>query len=483
MSSAWRRLWATKSVEALQAEAEAPSGLRRSLTAGDLTLLGIGGVVGTGIFVLTGRAAAFNAGPAVTLSFLLGALAAALAGLCYAEMASMIPIAGSAYTYTYATLGRLMAFVIGWDLILEYGVAASTVSVGWSGYAVALAGSLTGFAFPAAWTQAPVAYDAAGTSLVLTGAYFNVPAALIIVLISAVLLVGISMSARVMSKIVYVKLGVIVLFVVAGAAYVTPAHWEPFIPPNTGAFGHFGWSGVFQGATMLFFAYCGFDAVSIAAQETINPQRSVPIGIVASLSVAALLYVAVSLVLTGIVPFRQLGVPDPMAVGIAATGHAWMEEMVDVGAVAGLTSVLLVQLYGQTRLFYTMAHDGFLPTAAARIHRRWGTPIVTTVVTGVCAALAGGVLSIEILGELTSIGTLFAYLLVSLGVMLLRVRRPDAPRGFRVPGGPYLVPMASAAIAGTLMCTATWHTLVRLVGWMVVGLVVYFCYGHRHAKA
>ena len=476
------QLWATKSLSSLQGDAGQPSALRRTLGAWDLTMLGLGGVVGTGVFVLTGRAAAANAGPAVTLSFAIGAVAAALAALCYAEMASMIPVSGSAYTYAYATMGELVAFVIGWDLVLEYGVAASTVCVGWSGYVGALVTHLTGYALPAAWSSAPIVWDTATASLQRTGAYLNAPAVAIILLVTATLARGTRVSMQVTARVVFIKIAVILLFIVSAAFFVRAENLHPFIPPNTGVFGQFGISGVFQGATMVFFSYCGFDAVSTAAQESRRPQRDIPIGILVSLVVATILYVAVSFVLTGIVPYQKLSVAQPIAVGIAATGLGWLETVIEVGAIAGLTSVLMVQIYGQTRIFFTMSQDGLLPAAVSRVSAKRGTPVLITWVTGAVVALGGGLLPIDILGELTSIGTLFAFVLVSIGVMLMRLRYPNAPRLFRVPFGPYVLPLSSVMVSTLLMYTATTHTIMRLFIWMALGLLVYGLYGYRHSK-
>jgi APA family basic amino acid/polyamine antiporter len=477
-----RRLFATKSVDALIEQASAEHGLKRALTATDLVMLGIGAIIGTGIFVLTGRAAAVNAGPAVALSFVISGIASTFAGLCYSEMASMIPIAGSAYTYSYATMGELVAWIIGWDLILEYLVAAAAVSVGWSGYVVAFARDTFGIALPFEWTSAPVLWNEAAGHFKWTGAYLNVPAVLVIAGVSAILVRGIKESARINTVIVFVKVAVVILFIVFAAPFVHPANWHPFIPPNRGSFGKFGVSGVFQGATMVFFAYIGFDAVSTAAQETRRPQRDLPIGILGSLAVCTLLYIAVSLILTGVVPYTQLGVSHPIALGVEATGQLWLATAVEIGAIAGLSSVMLVMLLGQPRIFYAMAKDGLLPDAAATIHPRFGTPYVTTIITGVVCAFAGGLLPIDILAELTSIGTLFAFVLVSVGVMILRVKRPDLPRAFRVPGGPFVVPILGAATSGILMYTATTATIVRLVLWMAIGLVIYFWYGRKHSR-
>jgi APA family basic amino acid/polyamine antiporter len=474
-------LFATKSVDELRADAEHAHGLKRSLGAMDLVLLGVGAIIGTGIFVLTGRAAAANAGPAVALSFVVAGLASAFAGLCYAEMASMIPIAGSAYTYAYATMGELVAWIIGWDLILEYLVAAAAVSVGWSGYVGAFVKHVFGYELPKMWTTAPVVWNEAAGELQSTGAVMNLPAFLITLAVTAVLVVGIKESARFNAVIVFVKVAVVLAFIAFASPYVNPENWQPFIPPNTGEFGKFGASGVLQGATMVFFAYIGFDAVSTAAQETKNPQRDLPIGILGSLVVCTLLYIAVSLILVGVVPYTELSVPHPISVGVAATGQQWLQLAVEIGAIAGLTSVMLVMLLGQPRIFFSMANDGLFPKVATKIHPRYGTPHITTILTGIVCACAGGLLPIDILAELTSIGTLFAFVLVSLGVMILRLKRPDIPRLFKVPGGPYLVPICGALSSGLLMYTATTHTILRLFAWLALGIVFYAFYGRKHS--
>ncbi len=475
-------LFATKSVDQLRSDAEHAHGLKRSLSALDLTMLGIGAIIGTGIFVLTGSAAAKNAGPAVALSFVAAGLASCFAGLCYAEMASMIPIAGSAYTYAYATMGELVAWIIGWDLILEYLVGAATVSVGWSGYVVAFVNHLFGVTLPAEWTSAPIKWVEATQSFVSTGAIINLPAMLVTLAVTAILVVGIKESARLNSIIVFLKVIVVLTFIAAAFKYVRRENWEPFIPDNQGTFGKFGMSGILQGATTVFFAYIGFDAVSTAAQEAKNPKRDLPIGILASLGICTVLYIAVSLILTGVVPYTQLNVAHPISVGIAATGIGWLTTFVEIGAIAGLSSVMLVMLLGQPRIFYSMASDGLFPQVAARIHPRFGTPHITTIATGLACAVAGGMLPIDILGELTSIGTLFAFVLVSIGVMILRLKRPDIPRAFKVPGGPYLVPILGALSSAGLMYTATTHTILRLFVWMALGIVIYVFYGRVHSK-
>jgi APA family basic amino acid/polyamine antiporter len=480
--SGYRGLFATKSIAELRAHAEEETGLKRSLTAVDLVTLGIGAIIGTGIFVLTGHAAARNAGPAVALSFVIAGVASTFAGLCYAEMASMIPVSGSAYTYAYATMGELVAWIIGWDLILEYLVSAAAVSVGWSGYVVAFFHDTFGVDLPRAWASAPVVWNEAQQHFETTGAVVNLPAVVVSLAVTALLVRGIQESARINTVIVVLKVVVVLLFIAFAARFVQKSNWEPFIPPNRGKFGDFGVSGVFQGATMVFFAYIGFDAVSTAAQETRNPQRDLPIGILASLAICTILYIAVSLILTGVVPYAQLNVAHPIALGVEATGQRWLATAVEIGAIAGLSSVMLVMLLGQPRIFFSMAHDGLFPQVAAKIHPRFGTPYVTTIVTGVACAVAGGVLPIDILAELTSIGTLFAFVLVSLGVMILRLKRPDIPRAFRAPGGPYVVPILGVVTSATLMYTATTATIVRLFVWMAIGLAIYFGYGRKHSK-
>ncbi len=485
-----RELFATKSIDRLIEDAEAGEGLRRSLTALDLVMLGIGAIIGTGIFVLTGTAAARNAGPGVALSFICAGTASAFAGLCYSEMASMIPVAGSAYTYAYATMGELVAWMIGWDLILEYLVSAAAVSVGWSGYVVAFAHDTFGVDLPAAWTSAPVVWKeghvVAGHEIAghfeTTGAFLNVPAALIVLAVTALLVRGVKESARFNTAIVFVKVAVVLLFIAFASSFVKTENWHPFVPPNTGEFGHYGSSGVLQGATKVFFAYIGFDAVSTAAQEARNPQKDLPTGILGSLAICTVLYIAVSLILTGVVSYTKLDVPHPIALGVEATGQRWLATAVEIGAIAGLSSVMLVMLLGQPRIFYAMAHDGLFPDVAARVHPRFGTPYITTIITGVACAVAGGVLPIDILAELTSIGTLFAFLLVSLGVMILRLRRPHQRRTFKVPGGPFLVPIPGVLTSALLMYTATTATIVRLFAWMAIGLVIYFAYGWKHSK-
>ncbi len=475
-------LFATKSLERLKEEAaDSEHGLRRTLGPLNLTTLGIGAIIGAGIFVLTGQAAAQYAGPAIVLSFVVSGLGCAFAGLCYAEFASMIPIAGSAYTYAYATLGEFLAWIIGWDLILEYLFGASTVAVGWSGYVVSFFKDF-GVNIPAYLSSAPVNF-APGTGWQMTGAFLNFPAMFIVALITTLLVIGIRESAGFNNIIVIVKVAVILLFVAFGIAYIHHGNWVPFIPPNKGSFGEFGWSGILRGAGVIFFAYIGFDAVSTTAQEAKNPQKDMPIGIMGSLGISTILYIIVALVLTGLVSYKELLVPDPIAVGIDAAGQGlfWLRPLVKIGAIAGLSSVVLVMLLGQPRVFYSMAKDGLLPQKFATVHRKFRTPYITTILTGSVAMVVAGLFPIGILGQLVSIGTLLAFVIVSLGVLVLRYKRPEAYRPFKTPWVP-VVPILGALLSAAQMAGLPLDTWYRLIVWMLIGFAIYFTYSRRHSK-
>jgi basic amino acid/polyamine antiporter, APA family len=468
-----------KSVTQLQADALTDFRLKRALGATNLTTLGIGAIIGTGIFVLTGTVAAQNAGPAVVLSFVLAGVASIFAALCYSEFASLVPMAGSAYTYGYATLGELFAWIIGWDLILEYALGAVTVSIGWSGYVVSFLHDI-GIHVPAQLSAArgTLVTLADGTQV---AAIFNLPAVIIIGIVTFLLVIGIRESAAVNNVIVFVKVAVVLLFIFGAAHAVNPANWHPFIPPSTGARGQFGWSGVMQGAGIVFFAYIGFDAVSTAAQEAKNPQRDMPIGIIGSLLICTVLYIAVSALATGIVPYLQLDVPDPIAVAADLAGLGWMSALIKLGAIAGLSSVILVMLLGQSRIFWTMADDGLLPPFVSRVHPKFCTPWITTIVTGVVVAVFAALFTVREAGSLVSIGTLLAFLIVSIGVLVLRIREPNLPRTFKTPAVWVVAPLGALS-ALYLMISLPWRTWERLIIWFAIGMVVYFFYGVRRSK-
>ena len=486
------KLFRRKHAADLQAEAKNDTRLKRALGPVNLTALGIGAIIGAGIFVLTGQAAAKYAGPAIVISFVLAGLACAFAGLCYAEFAAMIPMSGSAYTYGYATLGEFVAWIIGWDLILEYLFAASTVAVGWSGYVVSFLKEF-GIVIPAQFTSAPYDHHApldAGWNMwrlftegwVSTGATLNVPAMLIVGFVTFLLVLGIKESASFNNVIVAIKMTVILTFVAVGFAFINQHNWHPFIPPSIGP-GEFGWGGVLRGAGVIFFAYIGFDAVSTAAQEAKNPQRDMPIGMLASLGVCTILYIVVALVLTGVVNYQTLNVPAPIAVAVDSFGKnlAWLRTLVKIGAIAGLSSVILVMLLGQPRIFYCMAKDGLLPEIFSAVHPKFQTPWIAQIFTGAVAMLVAGLFPIGLLGELVSIGTLLAFLIVCVGVLVLRKINPEIHRPFRTPAV-WLVAPLGILCCGGLMAGLPRDTWARLIVWMVIGLVIYFTYGHRHSK-
>ena len=474
------QLLATKSIAELHEQESSGNQLRRALNATHLTLLGIGGIIGTGIFVLTGTAAANHAGPALPLSFIVAGLGCTFAGLCYAEFSAMIPVSGSAYSYSYATLGEGIAWFIGWNLVLEYLFAVATVSVGWSGYAMSLLDQLH-LHIPAAISNAPLDQGVDAVHWVRTGALINLPAILIVAAIATICYIGIRQSALFNSVIVAIKVTVVVLFIVFGVSYINTANWHPFVPPNSGERGVFGWSGVMAASGVIFFAYIGFDAVSTAAQETKNPQRDMPIGILTSLVICTILYVIVSAVLTGMVNYKELDVAAPVALALDKyPGLHWLGIPVKLGAVCGMTSVMLVMTIAQARIFFAMARDGLLPPFFGRVHPRFRTPSTGTIVTGTAAAVVGGLFPVKILGELVAIGTLAAFVTVCIGILVLRHTRPDLPRPFRTPW-PWFTCIAGALVCGAMMVSLGPETWARLVIWTAVGVLIYVFYGYRHS--
>lgn len=462
------------SVLLAEAEDDGAGTLVRRLGAVSLVALGIGAIIGAGLFSLTGVVAGHHAGPAVILSFVISAIGCAFAGLCYAEFASIIPIAGSAYTYSFATMGRIWAWIIGWDLVLEYAVGAAMVSISWSQYLNKLL----------------VMHDMHIPQQLLTGPFeggwFNLPAVIIVALMSLLLARGTRESAGVNAIIVILKVAVVLVFIFVGWSYIDPANLTPFIPPNNGVWGEFGWSGVLRGAGIIFFAYIGFDAVSTAAQETKNPKRNMPIGILGSLAICAVLYVLFGHVMTGLAPYTEFaaGAGDdlaPVATAIAHTPYIWLQQGVILAILAGYSSVILVMLMGQSRVFYSMSHDGMLPKVFSDIHPKYRTPYKSNLFfmgfVGLFAAFVPG----RVVGEMTSIGTLLAFILVSIGVLIIRKRMPDAPRGFRTPWVP-VVPILGVVVCGAMMLALPWDTWLRLVLWLGIGMIVYFRYSAKHSK-
>ncbi|MBC7490000.1 MAG: amino acid permease [Glaciimonas sp.] len=440
------------------------SGLKRSLGALDLTLMGIGAIIGTGIFVLTGTGALL-AGPGLSISFLLAAVACGFAALCYAELASSVPVSGSVYTYSYATMGEFVAWMIGWDLLLEYGLSASSVAVGWSGYFQSL---LAGFDI-----HLPVALSAAPGALAGVTTWFNLPAFIILIIITALLSIGIRESARVNNIMVFIKIGVVILFIVVGVNYVEPTNWKPFLPH--------GFEGVFSAAAVVFFAFIGFDAVASAAEEVKRPARDLPIGIIVSLAVCSLLYVIVASIMTGIVPYEKfLGVDSPVSLALKYAGQNWVAGFVDMGAIIGMTTVILVMSYGQTRVLFAMSRDGLLPKKLSSVHPRFATPYFATWASGIMFACISAAVPLSTLAELVNIGTLMAFCLIAVAVLVMRKTRPDLPRPFRCPCVPY-VPLAAIGFCGFLMFHLQKTTWIAFGCWLLIGLVMYFGYARKRS--
>ena len=455
--------------------------LKQTLGPIQLIALGIGAIIGAGIFVLTGHAAAGYAGSGVVISFAIAGTGCLFAGLCYAEYAAMIPVAGSAYTYSYATMGRLMAWIIGWNLVLEYLAAGSTVAVGWSGYFADFMTKQMHMPIPTAFAGAPYNFDGVH-HLIATGAYFNLPAVLLVALVTFVLIVGVNMSATFNSFMVAIKLCIVLVVIFVGFSHVNPANHVPFIPPNTGELGHFGWTGIFRATGVIFFAYIGFDAVSVAAQEARNPKRDVPIGILGSLVICTVLYMLMSWVLTGLAPYQTLNVAHPVSMAVEAIpATAWLAPYVNVGAIVGLASVVLVLLLGQSRIFYAMGKDGMIPPFFCDVHPRFRTPWKATLITGIFAAILAGALPLDILGELVSIGTLAAFVTVCVGIMVLRILRPKVRRPFRTPLVWIVAPLG-IIMCGAMMWWLPYDTKLRLVAWTIIGAVIFLTYSIRHVK-
>lgn len=478
-------LFRTKSIKSLQTEAAADHGYKRTLGPISLVSLGIGSVVGAGIFVQTGQAAALYGGPAIAISFIVSGIACLLAGLCYAELASMIPVSGSAYTYTYGSLGEILAWVVGWCLILEYLFSGAAVAVSWSGATRDILAEFN-LALPKYLASAPL--DVVNGQLVRTGALINFPAVFISLLLTYILYIGIKESANFNNLMVLIKVGVLLALIGYGIHYfighpeIVMANWTPFIPPNTGDFGNFGWSGVFRGAGAIFFAYVGFDCVSAAAQETKNPQRDLPIGLLGTLAAVSFLFISVSLVLTGLVHYTKLNVDAPYIFALQQVqAPAYFRYLIEAATLAGLTSVILVSLLGQPRIFFAMAKDGLLPAAFAKIHPKHGTPHVTTWITGIACAVISGLFPLNLLGELISIGTLLAFSLVCAGVLVLRRTQPGLPRPFRTPWVP-LVPILGILICVLQMFSLPNITWLNLTIWLALGFAVYFGYSRKHSK-
>ena len=475
-------IWKTKPLSVLLNEAsEDEKGLKRTLSSRSLVALGVGAIIGAGLFSLTGIAAAEHAGPAVTLSFILAAVGCAFAGLCYAEFASMIPVAGSAYTYSYATMGEFMAWIIGWDLVLEYALGAATVGVSWSRYLLELLNKY-GIHLPPNLICSPWEALTLSDGTIINGGYINLPAIFIVAMLSLLLIRGTQESASINNFLVVLKVAVVLIFIILGWSFIDTANYTPYIPENTGVFGEFGWTGIAAGAGTVFFAFIGFDAVSTAAQEAKDPQKGMPIGILGSLVICTILYVLFAHVMTGLVPYYKfVGDAKPAATAFAVTGYDFLQTGLIVAILAGYTSVMLVMLMGQSRVFYTMSKDGLLPKFFSEIHSKFRTPFKTNLFFMIFVSLFAGFVPVSDLGHMVSIGTLLAFVLVCVGVMVMRKKMPDAPRSFRTPFVPF-VPIAGIVICLALMYSLPNESWLRLVIWMTLGIAIYFTYGKKNSK-
>jgi basic amino acid/polyamine antiporter, APA family len=476
-----KQMLATKSFDHIDNEHRS-SRLNRILGPWQLTLLGVGCTIGTGIFVLTGLEAATHAGPAIVISFIIAGIGSMLAGLCYAEFASMVPVAGSAYSYTFATLGEFAAWFIGWNLLLEYLFAASTVAVGWARYFVKILDHFGINFLPQQLSAAPFATVGDSFSIVTTGHVLNFPAMCIVAIATTICYIGIKQSAWVNTLVVTLKVAVILAVIGFGASHINTANWHPFIPPNTGVSGEFGWSGILRASGVIFFAYIGFDAVSTAAQESRNPSRDLPFGLIMGLTICTVLYIAMAATLTGLMPYRELNDAAPVALAMESNaGLHWLSIWVIIGALAGLTSVILVMILAQSRILLAMAQDGLLPQALARVHERFRTPHVATLITGAIASVMAGLFPLGLLAEMVSIGTLIAFMMVCGSVLVLRYRRPELPRPFRV-AWPWLTCLAGVGFCGLMAVRLPMGTWIRLVVWTLIGFATYFWYGRFHSK-
>ncbi len=474
-------LWSKKSIAELQisSEEEGPQ-LRRSLSAFDLVLFGIGTIIGAGLFSITGIAAAENAGPAIVISFLFAAVGCAFAGLCYSELSTMIPVSGSAYTYSYVVFGELIAWIIGWTLVLEYAIGAAAVAISWSAYALSLLEDF-GLHFPTVIAASPWQLVKLRNGAVSEGV-FNLPAVAIVVAVTIVLIIGIRESARANKIMVFIKLAATFVFIGTGIFYIDPANYVPFIPENTGTFGEYGWSGILRATGVVFFAYIGFDAISTTAQETKAPQKSLPIGILGSLTICSLLYILFAYVMTGLVNYKELDVAAPVAVAIAVTPFYWLDWIVKLAVLTGMTSVILVLLLGQSRIFYVMAKDGLLPKFFGELHPTYKTPWKSNLILLALVGLIAGFMPLSIVSHMTSIGTLLAFVIVCVGVMVLRKTKPEQPRPFTVPLYPW-VPIGGILSCSLMILTLGIDSWLRLLGWLAIGLVIYFGYGRHHSHS